>query len=79
MQDLSDIVAVVSCGGRRANEYLEHGYTLLKIGDWATEEDMKPMADGTPRTYVRRGVSFVVGRTADVPAWSPVEQTPDEV
>lgn len=78
MEDLSDIVAVVSCGTRKANDYLEHGYTLLRTYDWSDEETMKPMADGTPRTFVKRGTGCIVGRTADVAAYSPAERPPSE-
>ena len=68
-----DIVAVVSCGVRLANEYLARGYTLLSVGDWATESPMRPVADGTQRTYVRRGVTCVVGRTEGVEPYNPDE------
>lgn len=79
-QDLSDIVGVVTCGWRRANEYLEHGYVLLELSEWSDEREMKPMVapDGSERSrsYVKKGVSLTLGRTAATPAFNPVEREP---
>ena len=75
--DLEKIVAVVNCGQRKANEYLEHGYVLLRTGEWADEHDMKPKSDGTPRTFVAKGVTYMLGRTADIPAYNPAEHEPE--
>lgn len=72
--ELREIVAVVTCGPRRANGYLQHGYALLATGEWSQEEERAPQPDGVARTYVRRGVTFVLGRTADVPAYNPDEE-----
>ena len=78
--DHSDIVAVVSCGWRKANEYLEHGYILLHISEWADERAMNPirLADGRTqaRSYVRKGMTLLLGRKASTPAFNPVESEP---
>ncbi len=78
MEDLHEIVAVVQCGWKKANKYLEHGYVLIKLADFSEERDMKPMIlpDGStrPRSMVQRYTTCVLGRTADTPAFDPVEE-----
>lgn len=77
MKDLENIVSVVKCGWRRANEYLEHGYILIAVQEWTDEKSMKPLVrpDGSehPRTFVNKGTTFIVGRIAETPSYNPSE------
>ncbi len=71
--NLTDIEGVVACGPRKATDYLDHGYRLLHVADWNKETSMKPMADGTPRTFVQRGIQFALGRPKGVAVYNPAE------
>lgn len=74
----ADIVEVVEAGLFRANLYLGAGYRLLSAN--VTTQPRK-MPDG--KLFVRRGFTYLLGRTADVerfepPAWKPNPPTEAE-
>jgi hypothetical protein len=61
-----DIVELVECRPRQANEYLEHGYKLLGLfGFTATGHH----PDG--ELFVRRGTNCILGRTKSVEHHEP--------
>jgi hypothetical protein len=67
-----DVVELVEARLYRANLYLEHGYKLLSVLS-TSEEDRGRL---TGNAFVRRGIKYVLGRTADVahydaPNWQP--------
>lgn len=65
--DITDIKEVRNCGRRYTNMYLENGYVLLSALPYADE---RPMKDGE-RTFVRKGVTFTVGRPSGVARFDP--------
>lgn len=68
--DYSAIAEVVEAGKRRANAYLEHGYTLLGVYPFASLQH-KGQTD-----FVQKSVFYVLGRTADVEPWAPEPEKP---
>ena len=62
----ADIVELAECGLRRANEYLEHGYRLLSMNATTYQKQ------GPNGWYIRRGFTYVLGRTAEVAHHDPL-------
>lgn len=84
MENLHEIVAIVQCGWKRANDYLDNGYILLQVGEWATERKMETAyidnntGEKRERSFIAKGSTFILGRTKETPAWNPAEQPVDE-
>ena len=65
--EMDDIVELVEARMKWANQYLEHGYTLISaqgIAGSAAHPDGKSF-------YVKRQVCYVLGRTAGVERFEP--------
>lgn len=82
--NLSTVAEVEECGRRRANILLSLGFTLLAIDGRTFEAPWRtPAPGGGSDTYIRRDLTYVIGRTADQPVFPkryPVEgpATPQE-
>lgn len=67
--NLSSVAEVEECGRRRANLLLSLGFTLLAIDGRAFEANRRTPIPGGPDTYIRRDLTYVIGRTAEQPAF----------
>ena len=68
--ELSEVVEIVEVRFKLANEYLEHGYHLIRVETTATP---RPGPEGKTLVMLKR-FSYVLGRTADVDPWKPEEK-----
>ena len=73
--DLTPYVEVQQVRMGQVNEYLQHGYVLLGFVNFAqsaTHGDVKPGTPSHPSMfYTRRGLAYIVGRTAQTASWAP--------
>lgn len=67
--NLSTVAEVEECGRRRANLLLSLGFTLLAIDGRSFEATSRTPILGGSGTYIRRDLTYVIGRTASNPAF----------
>lgn len=76
--DLTPYVEVQQVRLTDVNKYLKHGYALLGFNPYAQSAvhgEVKKGGSVNPHMYyTRRGVLYIVGRTAEVDSWSPDSQ-----
>ncbi len=75
--NLGTVAEVEECGRRRANILLAAGFTLLAIDGRSFEATRRTPVPGGQDTYIRRDLTYVIGRRADEPPFP--ERQPYEV
>ena len=64
MTTLSEVSEVIEVGKNRANKLLAAGYQLLAVEPTSFAAE-KEIAGASPMHYVRKGITYVLGRTAE--------------
>jgi len=73
--DLTWAVEVKTCGPRKANAYLEHGYKLIDTAHQAFEKERRDSErPEIAASFIARTFNFVLARSADVPHYEPYEE-----